>query len=653
MRRIATLIVAAALIVLLMPSRGIVSLQPTMEQKWGQETIIAPFDVPIQKTQEQIDNEKKKLSSQIKPVFTIDTLISNSRLRNLSEAKEIDSSLRIIIASALKDIYDTGVVSLSDYDTYKKRAVLLSYGTGNTLNTVYGGSFYTTQRVLNSLSQLYGTHSEVMLPYVVANATYNPVLSGHVQDEALDNISTTRGVVRKGEIIVAKGQIIDHEAMMVISSYNDEMAMRMSQSSSRYMIWLARFVVVFSILLINYLFFTRFAVHYMGEEVRKMVFVLVLYMVIAGMIGLAVRLGVSPYIVPLPIVAIYMLTFFNMRVAILGNLTAVLLCSMFVASPFDYFVINLMSGLMAIFMMRHFYHRGKLMRALGAILITELVLYCCFALMRDDSLVSVDYYNLLWIIAGALLFLGLYQLNYVIERMFSLISDVTLLELCDTNQPLLMQLAQNAPGTFQHSVQVANLAESAAKAIGANPLLARTGAMYHDIGKMNTPFYFVENLSGTFNPHNDCNPQRSVEIIKEHITEGLAIAKKNDLPELVQDFIASHHGRSLIFYFYDKALKENEEVKESDFRYQGPKPVSREVSICMMADAIEAASRSLPSYDKEPLENLVDSIIDSQIKDGQFEDSQLTFEEIGKVKALFKEKLNNIYHGRIAYPARR
>ncbi len=655
-RKIVIIILSAVAIALMMPKRGMVSLQPVVGQKWTEQTIVASFDVPIQKAQETIDAQRSKVGEEAKPVFTIDRGALAAKLEALERYDKLDSLSLVVVEEALREFYLKGIVSFSEFSKYRNRAIYLSHFKSDTLSTVYVGGLYTPQSAVEILEERCDSLSTDFIESLIGvNVTYNDALSTAVRREAISDVSLTSGVVRRGETVVSSGQIVDNQTLMLIRSYNEEMARRLGSGASEYWVLFLRFCVIFCVLLLNYLFFSRFSVHYLGEDNRKLLFVLLLYLFMAALVGLVVSVGGSAYLVPLPIAAIYLLTFFNMRVAILGNLTNVLICSLFVTNPFDFFVINIFSGLVAIFTMRHYYHRGKLLRAIGAILLSEVVLYHAMVLLRDETLASVDYLNLVWIMVSALLFLGFYQFSYLLERAFGFVSDVTLLELCDTNQPLLMELAQNAPGTFQHSVQVANLAESAAKEIGANPLLARTGALYHDIGKMTTPFYFVENLTGVFNPHNDITTKESIAIIKSHVTEGLAIAKKYKLPTVVQHFIERHHGESLIYYFYDKAQRESDgaKVEESDFRYEGPRPVLREVSLCMMADAIEAASRSLPSYEAEVLDKLVDNIVGAQIRDGQFADSQLTFEEVGRVKALFKSKLNNIYHGRIAYPVRK
>lgn len=624
---------------------------------------MASFDTPILKSEALLSEQRAAASNQAKPVFDLDTLVKAKQVKQFlydySSRSDQDSSLKNKIATLLKEIYNTGVISLNEYESYSNRAVMLHKNSSNKLMNCYMGSLYTPLSAISYIEKNADVPSSFISNYITANLSYNDNLSQDIKKEAVEKVSPTQGIVHSGDIILFRGQIVDESTVQVITSYNLSLSKMMNESSSRYWIYLLHFILIFTVLLLNYLFFTKFAVHYFGGGYREMLFIMVIYTFFLSIIAILARLtdGEMIYIVPLPMVAIYLLTFFNMRVAILGNVTISILAAMFAKESYDYFMINFISGMTAIFMMRHFYHRGKLMRALGGLIVTQIILYLLFGLLKQGDITKVNYFTLLWFAVSGLLFLGFYQLVYILERMFGFVSDVTLLELCDTNQPLLMQLAQNAPGTFQHSVQVANLAESAAKKIGANPLLARTGALYHDIGKMENPFYFAENLSGVFNPHNDCTPYQSADIIKDHVTKGVEIAKKHNLPDSVIKFIESHHGDSVIYFFYDKARREAEKegrsIERAYFKYSGPKPQSRETTICMMADAVEAASRSLPSYDKDPLNELVERIIDNQIKEGVFRNSEITFQEIEQVKALFKSKLNNIYHGRIAYPVRK
>lgn len=643
---------------LMMPNGGMVSLDATPGQIWDQATLVAPFDIPIARSQIKINEERARVQQTVSPVFALDSISSShkiAQLRSALTAAEVDAAQRDSAILIAQRIYSAGIISLGEANSYHDRSILIHYTGSQALHTEHSSRFSTPQQAIDQIVTTTALSPEIITPHIAVNLTYDERLTAAIRDKAHTEVSTTEGVVRRGETVITRGQIVDLPMMRTLASLRTELETRLGDGTSQYAVAIGRLMIILTVFLLNYLFFTRFAVNYFGGASREMAFVMTTYLIIVGLVALCAQSGViSAYVVPLPIVAIYLLTFFNMRVAIFGNATIALLGAMFVKAPFDFFLINFLSGMMAIYVMRHFYHRGKLMRALGAILLTQIIVYSALTLMREGSFAALGYRGIIWFAVSGLLFLGFYQMLYLVERLFGFVSDITLLELCDTNQPLLMQLAHNAPGTFQHSVQVANLAQSAAKEIGANPLLARTGAMYHDIGKMGNPFYFVENLSGTFNPHNDCTIEQSVAIIKAHIAEGVAIARKHKLPSSVVEFIERHHGESLIYYFFNKAQKErgDKEVAEAEFSYPGPLPVSKEVSICMMADAVEAASRSLPSYDKEPLEALVDSVVDVQIRGGQFAMSQLTFEEIRQVKDVFKSILNNIYHGRIAYPAR-
>lgn len=663
MKKILMIIAAAALITFLMPLQSVEPISVNIGQRWEDADVLASFDTPILKSQALLNEQIASASNQAKPVFDKDTVISRRQIKqfltDFSSRTDQDTLLRDSVVELIREVYSVGIISHNESQSYQNRAVMVRRGNGNELINCYIGALFTPVSAIAYIEEQADLPVGVITNYINANLEYNDNLSQIIKKSAIDNISPTQGIVHTGDVIIFKGQIVDETTSQIIESYNLELNSRLNEGNSQYLIFILRLVLVFVVLLLNYLFFTKFSVHYFGGGSREMLFIMLMYVLFTSLVALLSRFGEGNmiYIVPLPMVAIYLLTFFNMRVAIIGNVSVAILGAMFAGESYDYFLINFLSGMMAIFMMRHFYHRGKLIRALGSLILSQMVLFLVFELLRLGYVSAINYYTLVWFAVSGLLFLGFYQLVYILERIFGFVSDVTLLELCDTNQPLLMKLAQNAPGTFQHSVQVANLAEGAAKAIGANPLLARTGALYHDIGKMENPFYFVENLSGVFNPHNDCTPYQSADIIKQHVTVGVEIAKKNNLPDSVIQFIESHHGDSLIYFFYDKARKEaQKEGKEIDsayFRYSGPKPVSREASICMMADAVEAASRSLPSYHSDQLDELVERIVDTQIKDGVFSKSEITFQEIERVKELFKSKLNNIYHGRIAYPVRK
>lgn len=656
MKKILLLIASAIIITLLMPNRALLDINVHKGEVWNDATLVAPFDIPILKSQTAIDDEKHQLINDFQPIFKLDTITSNRNvtrlIANLRQSKDISKATLDTISQFLHRAYTIGVIPAAEYLKYGDKIVRIS--NRNEISAMPMLELFTPDDIDEFLTAR-NVDTKHVSDFIMPNLSYSDKLNKEMRNDELKSISSTRSMVRTGEVIVATGQLVDEAVFQTLSSFNIEYEVRVGNSSGIYVVMFGRFMLVLILLTINYLYCTSFAYHYFGIEASPWVFVMMLYVVMSALVALAVNLsGVSPYIVPLPIVAIYLMNYFNMRVAILGNLSVAIIGTMFVRIPFDFFIINFMAGMVAIYMMRHHYHRNNLFQAIGAIFATQVIVYISVSLLREADFTSINYIVILWFLVNVFLILGFYQAVYLIERAFGFVSDVTLLELCDTNQPLLMHLAEKAPGTFQHSVQVANLAEAAAKEIGANPLLARTGAMYHDIGKMENPFYFAENLSGEFNPHNDMTPLESAQMIRRHVTDGLQIAIKNRLPKQIIDFIEGHHGTSKMYFFYAAQLEKFKVVEdEKMFSYPGPRPVTKEVAICMMADAIEAASRSLKSYEKEPLEALVDKIIDIQISEHQLSDCELSFREVEQIKALFKAKLNTIYHVRISYPERK
>lgn len=655
MKKIVLLVVAAVAITFMIPQRIIAPFSIYIGQVWYAAPEIAQFDVAIEKSKSELDREKDSIISSFVPLYRSDTTLTSKRIASLEALLNVNASLTSVqkehATQTIREIYRAGVMSNEDYRAIENKTVRIVQG--QSITPIHQEDLFSVKNAIQSILDVAPISAQSIASTVLPNLAFDTRLNAAMKEEALGSISNVRGIVRKGDKIVDRNEVITPEKFNILNSMMNQRETREDQQGSGYIVFLGQFLIILSLLLLNHLFFTHFAQHYFGEGLREITFVLFLYLVMAGLMCVVARLdGVSPYVVPLPVVAVYCLAFFNMRVAILTNLTVAFIGAMFVRQPFDFFAVNMLTGMVAILMMRHNYHRGFLMRAVGVLLLSSILIFTCFSLLREGGFYNISYWTYIWLTVSAFLLLAFYQAIYLMERMFGFVSDITLLELCDTNQKLLLDLAHNAPGTFQHSVQVANLAESAAKEIGANALLCRTGALYHDIGKMENPFYFVENLTGVFNPHDDCTPTQSAQIVKAHLTDGLATARKHKLPEMVTEFISSHHGTSLIYFFWVAAQKENPQARIEDFTYDGPLPCTREVSICMMADAVEAASRSLVSYDKEPLEALVDKIIDIQIQSGQMADSALSFQDIATIKAVFKAKLSNIYHGRIAYPAR-
>ena len=619
LRKIGLLLGVSLLITVMMPQRAAMNFNFAPGETWEEETLVAPFDVPVYKEAEQLNAERKALMEEFQPVFRLDPAVGEAQLRTLRADLAANSSLsderRERIWRAFRRVYGRGVVSEADRAAHTDRMVRID--SAHVLSGRFATDIFTPNTAMDYLQKTEGIDPQQATRYLTPSLVYDRSLNARLREELLSRLSLTEGIVRTGEVIVSKGQLIDRHTATVLTSYRREYENRLGRGISGTVLFLSRFLVMAALLTLSYVFFTYFSQHHFTAW-RPMLFVFTLYVVMAGLMALVVRTQfLSPYAVPLPVVAILLLAFFDTRVAIFGNISVVLIASLFVRFSFEFFTVEFLAGITAIFVIRHAYQRHRVFRAVGAVLLVQELIYVALLWMKRGT-VFVDYSGMLWFVA---------------------------------NQPLLLQLAEKAPGTFQHSVQVASLAESAAKEIGANPLLARAGALYHDVGKMENPFYFVENQTGNFNPHSMLSPSQSAAIVRSHVTEGITLARKHRLPAVIQEFISRHHGTSKMYYFYVEEERLHGKVEHpEEFVYPGPKPVRREVAICMMADSVEAASRSLANYDRETIDELVDRIIDRQIAEHQLSQADLSFAEVTRIKELFKTRLNNIYHGRISYP---
>lgn len=654
LRKIGLLIGLSLLITLMMPQRAAMDFNFVPGETWEDETLVAPFDIPVYKETDQLLAERKALMEEFQPVFRLDPSVGETQLRTLRADLAANPSLsperRERIWNAFRRIYARGIVSDADRAAYHTDR-MIRVDSAHVLSSRFATDIFTPNTAMDYLQKTQGMDPSQARRYLTPSLVYDRSLNARLREELVSRLSSTEGIIRTGEVIVQKDQLIDRHIATQLNSYRLEYENRLGQGISGAVLFLGRFLVVAALLILSYVFFTYFSqAHFTAW--RPMLFVFSLYVVMAGLMALVVRTQfLSPYVVPLPVVAILLLAFFDTRVAIFGNISVVLIASLFVRFSFDFFTVEFLAGITAIFVIRHAYQRHRVFKAVGAVLLVQELVYVALLWMTRGTMYT-DYWGMLWFVASAFLMLAFYQLIYIFERIFGFVSDITLLELSDTNQPLLLQLAEKAPGTFQHSVQVASLAESVAKEIGANPLLARAGALYHDVGKMENPFYFVENQTGNFNPHSMLSPSQSAAIVRSHVTEGVTLARKHRLPAVIQEFISRHHGTSKIYYFYVEEERLHGKVEHpEEFVYPGPKPVRREVAICMMADAVEAASRSLSSYDRETIDELVDRIIDHQIAEHQLSHADLSFAEVTRIKELFKARLNNIYHGRVSYPS--
>ena len=580
---------------------------------WGYNTLTADFDFPIYKTDEQLAKEQKQLLSTFTPCY-----------------KYLRGAQR-----------DVNVISLQEMEWLQSEGFDRIAVKKNNLSKTY------------PLSEVY-TPKSAFARYgydCAQNLVRDTVLTDQMRDKLLSSLSPTQGMVQKGEKIIDHGEIVTERNYQILQSlrraYDDESLGNKQRKLS--ILGEAILVVLFLCLFVVYLYVFR--IQYLRSTSTLLFFALQMFIVIA-LACLALRFNLSVYLIPFVWAPILTRVFFDSRTALYLHFTTILITSIVVPAPVEFFFIEIVSGMVAVSSLSDMTRRAQLVQTAAWILLTQCIAYTAITFAQTGVLASIDPWTYLYFLIAALLTVGCYGLIYMFEKMFRFISSITLVELTDINSELLHSLAEKAPGTFQHSMQVSNLAAEAAKAIGANALLVRTGALYHDIGKMADPLYFVENQTGVENPLLTMDARDAAQVIISHVTEGERIARKNHLPEVVINFITSHHGTSLVRYFYNTWCNAhpNEEVDASLFRYPGPKPTTKEGAILMMADAVEARSRSLEDFSEESIAKAGNQMIDTQIADGQFAETPLSFKDVEDIRGVFTARLTAMNHHRISYP---
>ncbi len=645
------------------------------------EDLIAPFDFPIYKTENEILAERNEILKNFKPIFDYDTSSARNTINilrsdfltawSLSQLNIIKSEPSNVFIqkfeSVIQNIYDKGIVNpsvITEINLENNANITMLINTlayETPLSSIYtpqsAANFFVNEINEFASEQLFMNEAEILTSlaiqkYFTPNLTYNKQTTEKIKLEILSSISLTEGLIQTGERIVNRGEVVNEQSFKVIESLKKEFETKVGLLGNTAMVTFGQTLLVLVLFLVLYLFMYNFRREILDDD-RKTIFILLLVTTMTILSSFVLKRNViSIYLLPFAIIPIFVRTFYDSRLALFIHLVTVFLVGFFAPNGFEFVFIHFIAGVVAIISLTNFYRRGKLFLSVSLILLTYWVLYTGIVTIQEGTPLKVNPLTLAWFAGNALLLLASYQLVYIFEKVFGFLSDATLMELSDTNQELLRQLAEVAPGTFQHSLQVASLTETAINKIGGDAMLARTGALYHDIGKMNNPFYFVENQSPEFNPHKNIDFEESAEIIIKHVSDGVALAKKHRLPNQIIDFIRTHHGNTKVQYFYrlfkDKYPDAQQEFEK--FSYPGPKPFSRETAVLMMADSIEAASRSLKSYSHSTIENLVDTIINHQQLDDQFSEANITFRDITELKQVFKKKLLNIYHARIEYP---
>ena len=656
-------LVSVALIVFFFPQGGKFKYEFQKGKPWQYENLYAPIDFSIKKTQEEITQEQLSLRTGKTGYYTFDAAIVSDVKSNVeTELKALLASIaysarqqrNLIQASvdAIDSIYRLGVfqnLPISSSIVLVKNNEAIPVPPVNSLDLSEAKKRISS--ILSSKNLEGGERLENLVQRnLKANVFYNEALTEKALADELSKISYTRGEVSEGSLIIAKGEVVEAENFKILNSLKEEYESELWRGNNYYYIILGYTILVALVLIMLFLFLKRYRPEiFKNNNKVTFIFFNILLMVLAT--TLMVKNNENyVFVVPLCILPLVLKNFFDARLGLFVHVLTVLILGFVVPNSFEYIFLQIIAGIVTILTASELYKRANLFISVGQITLIYIVGYFAFHAIHEGNLENIE-----WILFGVFVLNGLLTLFaqpliYIYEKMFGLISDVSLLELSDTNSRLLKELSDKAPGTFHHSLQVANLAEAAANEIGANAMMVRVGALYHDIGKMERPTFFTENQVTNVNPHDDLPPRESAKIIIDHVIKGIEIAHKNNIPDRVIDFIRTHHGTTLVYYFFKKQQEIEPDVDESDFRYPGPIPFSRETAILMMSDAVEAASKSLKNPTFLVIDEFVEKIVKGQMQADQFLNANITLKEIELVKKVLKQKLTNIYHLRVEYP---
>jgi putative nucleotidyltransferase with HDIG domain len=660
-------VVAILLITYIFPRQGSFKYSFNEGRPWQYGLLTAPFDFPVYKPADQLKAEQDSILEFYEPYFEVNETVYKNALAdfdadvNLNDKlAELPPAYKIYIRNKLEEIYENGIMQSEDYDRINaSKTQALRIKKGNVAESRKITSFFTIrsayQKVLNDVPANIDTsvlQAADINDYIRENIIYDGDTSDKAQQEFIQQVDISRGMVQQGQRIIDEGEIVDAQTYNILSSLKHVTEERSGGTTRN------SWMVLGQLLLILLMFgsFYMYLLFFRPTEFRNrkhVIFMLLLTVIFLVLTAITVRFDLfSVYIIPYAIVTILIRTFIDSRTALFASLITIMLSSLMVPFPFEFVVIQISVSMVSIFMLKELSERSQLIRSSFFILLTYILVYIGLVMYQEGSMKDTNWIMLIYFLINFIFIMFSYSLVYLVEQSFGFISGVSLVELSNINKPLLKELSEKAPGTFQHSLQVSNLGMAAAAKLGANASLIRTGALYHDIGKMVNPAFFTENQTPGMNPHVGLPFEESARIIINHVKDGVKIAQKQNIPQQIIDFIETHHGTSMPKYFYIswKNANPDKEANEADFRYPGPNPFTKETAIMMMADAVEASSRSLPEYSEESLRNLVDRIIDSQLSEGYFKMAPITFRDIQTVKDVFVDKLKTVYHSRIAYP---
>jgi len=662
--------VSICLIVWTLPKQAKFRYEIQKGRIWTQPDLVSPYNFAVLKTQAEIDNDRKTILASITPIYQLNTDVEGQQLDNFKSDFEVkwhtagmNDRLKSTYLNAgtelLKHIYDVGILKLNPkYQQYSANypITILNKNVETDKNTA---DLFTREKALAYCNQVLSARKDIdktflldlVLNRLLNNLVYDEALTSRLEKEAVESLSVTRGMVQKDEILVSKGSVINDDVFQKLESYKKAFEDNSRVNGDRRLVMLGQFLLVTTALtlLMVFLYLFRRDIY---DDNRLVSLILLVITAMLGTLSLAIKLQMpNLYYIPYCIVPIIIRILFDTRLALNIHLLVVLIAGFFVPNSFEFAYFEITAGMVSIYSIKNLIRREQFLISAVIITFSYFVSFLGISFIREGTFLNINWMDFLPFVVSVLLTLLAYPLIYIFEKVFEITSDITLIELTNTNAPLLRELAFTAPGTFQHSLQVANLAENAIYTIGGNALLVRAGALYHDIGKLENPLYFIENQSSGFNPHDKLPYEESAQIIIRHVSKGVEMAEKANLPEVVIDFIRTHHGDTRVDYFYQSFLKNYPEklINEKIFRYPGPIPFSKEAGVLMLADSVEAASRSLKEPDEKSISDLVDKIVKYKLDQDQLKDSAITLKDIETIKTIFKKMLMSIYHVRINY----
>lgn len=662
--RIGLVLVTTAIIVWLMPRNSTTNFKIERGKPWTYTELSAPFDFPIYKSDDVVKAERDSMMRQYEPYFIMNSEIAGKHIRQFYKDYNkgipgLTDDYLSIVANRLRELYGKGIMNNTDFTRlHQDSSRMIRIINGKDAASAAVSNLYSVASAYEQIFQdeSLAKHKDILQKcnlndYISSNLTYDKERSEASLNELRNSIALASGIVQRGQKIVDRGDIVDKKTYNILMSYKKETERREEGKKGLSLVIVGQVLYVMILIACFTIYLTLFRKDYFekARSTAMLYSLIVLFTVIASLMVEHSVLHV--YIVPFAMVPIFIRVFMDSRTAFMAHFTMITICACILQHPLEFICVETVAGLTAIFSLRELSSRSQLFWTAVFVTFASALANLSLEWIRNSDILklSLSEYNYI-VINGILLFCS-YPLLYLIEKTFGFTSNITLIELSDMNKTLLRKMSEVAPGTFQHSIQVGNLAAEIANKIGAKSQLVRTGALYHDIGKMMNPVYFTENQSGV-NPHEKLGAIDSAQMIISHVTEGVKLAEKYNLPNTIRDFISTHHGlgKTKFFYIQYKNTHPNEDVDELLFTYPGPNPFTKEQAILMMADTVEAASRSLPDYTEKTIRELVNKLIDAQVAEGYFKDCPITFRDIAYAKTVLIEKLKTIYHTRLSYP---